>query len=205
MDRLGNSIASVVRWCERRWSQLARAVWVRAAWGGAIALLLVLGLASPAWAGVNDDRYEGNIFPLYAGNGYLVPPRVTLKQSIERETPSVVTFYIDDSQDCKQFAPVLSSVDAFYGRVVNIIPITVDSIPVKDEYEPTEVGYYYKGYVPQTVVFDAQGKVLLDEKGIIAYEQIDDVLRPVFDLLPRDESVELKRRVVNEINTEMVP
>lgn len=204
MDRLGNGIASIVRWCERRWSQSA-AGWVRTAWGGAIALLLVLGLASPAWAGVNDDRYEGNIFPLYAGNGYLVPPRVTLKQSIERETPSVVTFYIDDSQDCKQFAPVLSSVDAFYGRVVNIIPITVDSIPVKDQYEPTEVGYYYKGYVPQTVVFDGQGKVLLDEKGIIAYEQIDDVLRPVFDLLPRDESVELKRRIVNEINTEIVP
>jgi len=205
MDRLGNSIASVVQWCERRWSQSARSGWVRAAWGGAIALFLVLGLASPAWAGLNDDRYEGNIFPLYAGNGYLVPPRVTLKQSIERETPSVVTFYIDDSQDCKQFAPVLSSVDAFYGRVVNIIPITVDSIPVKDQYELNEVGYYYKGYVPQTVVFDAQGKVLLDEKGIIAYEQIDDVLRPVFDLLPRDQSVELKRRIVNEINTEMVP
>jgi hypothetical protein len=30
------------------------------------------------------------------------------------------------------------------------------------------------------------------------------VLREVFDLLPRSESVELKRRTVNEFNTELV-
>ncbi|WP_439343132.1 thylakoid membrane photosystem I accumulation factor [Vacuolonema iberomarrocanum] len=173
--------------------------------GGAIALLVLFSWISPASAGVNDDRYEGNIFPLYAGNGYLVPPRVTLKQSFDRDTPTVLVFYIDDSRDCKKFAPVLSSVDAFYGRVVNIIPIDVDAIPVKDSYDRTEPGRYYKGLVPQTLVFDRSGEVILDEVGDIPYEKVDDVLREVFDLLPRNESVELKRREVNELNTELVP
>lgn len=187
------------------WNQVTK-TWLKQ-WilGGAIALLVLLSWVSPAAAGVNDDRYEGNIFPLYAGNGYLVPPRVTLKQSFERNTPAVLVFYIDDSQDCKKFAPVLSSIDAFYGRVVNIIPIDVDSLPVKDSYERTEPGRYYKGFVPQTLVFDQSGEVVLDEIGDIPYEKVDDVLRKVFDLLPRSESVELKRREVNELNTELVP
>ncbi|MEO1148028.1 MAG: thylakoid membrane photosystem I accumulation factor [Cyanobacteria bacterium J06638_22] len=173
--------------------------------GGAIALLVLFSWMPPASAGVNDDRYEGNIFPLYAGNGYLVPPRVTLKQSFDRKTPTVLVFYIDDSRDCKKFAPVLSSVDAFYGRVVNIIPIDADAIPVKDNYDRTEPGYYYKGFVPQTLVLDQAGDVVLDKVGDIPYENVDDVLRVVFDLLPRDESIELKRREVNELNTELVP
>lgn len=189
----------------RAWSQPMKTWLQRWIVGGAIALLVLCSWALPASAGVDDDRYEGNIFPLYAGNGYLVPPRVTLKQSFDRETPAVLVFYIDDSRDCKKFAPVLSSIDAFYGRVVNIIPIDVDAIPVKDSYDRTESGYYYKGRVPQTVVFDQAGDVVLDEVGNIPYEQVDDVLREVFDLLPRSESVELKRREVNELNTELVP
>ena len=187
------------------WKQSMKTWLKRWVLGGAIALLVLFSWISPASAGVNDDRYEGNIFPLYAGNGYLVPPRVTLKQSFDRDTPTVLVFYIDDSRDCKKFAPVLSSVDAFYGRVVNIIPIDVDAIPVKDSYDRTEPGRYYKGLVPQTLVFDRSGEVILDEVGDIPYEKVDDVLREVFDLLPRSESVELKRRVVNELNTELVP
>ncbi|MBE9099870.1 thylakoid membrane photosystem I accumulation factor [filamentous cyanobacterium LEGE 07170] len=187
------------------WKQSMKTWLKRWVLGGAIALLVLFSWISPASAGVNDDRYEGNIFPLYAGNGYLVPPRVTLKQSFDRDTPTVLVFYIDDSRDCKKFAPVLSSVDAFYGRVVNIIPIDVDAIPVKDSYDRTEPGRYYKGLVPQTLVFDRSGEVILDEVGDIPYEKVDDVLREVFDLLPRNESVELKRREVNELNTELVP
>lgn len=170
-----------------------------------IALLLIFSLASPASASLTDDHYDGNIFPLYGGNGYLVPPRVTLAQSLDKGTPAVVVFYLDDSTDSKQFTTVVSTIDAFYGRNLNIIPISVDAIPVKDKYEKNEVGHYYKGYVPQTVIFDQKGKVVLDETGVIPYETIDDTLRVVFDLLPRSESVQLKRRIVNELNTELVP
>jgi hypothetical protein len=49
--------------------------------GGVLAFLLLvtiqwlgLGGISPAYAGLNDDHYDGNIFALYAGNGSIVPP-----------------------------------------------------------------------------------------------------------------------------------
>jgi hypothetical protein len=160
--------------------------------------------AAPAWAGLNDDHYDGNIFALYAGNGSLFPPRVTLAESLQRDKPVVLAFFIDDSRDCKLYASVLSQIDAFYGRAANLIPVNADTILPNLTYSPTEPGYYYKGFVPQTVILDQSGQVVFDEIGNIAYEQADDVLREVFDLLPRSESVELKRRPINEFNTELV-
>ncbi|MCY7273250.1 MAG: thylakoid membrane photosystem I accumulation factor, partial [Phormidesmis sp. CAN_BIN44] len=111
----------------------------------------------------------------------------------------------DDSSDCKQFSAVVSQLQAFYGRAADFMPIRVDSLPVKETFDPTEPGYYYKGYVPQTVLFDQSGKVVFDGKGNVAYEQVDNVFRTVFDLLPRSRSTALKRRSVNEVNTELVP
>lgn len=156
-----------------------------------------------AWAGVNDDRFDGNIFALYAGNGSLVPPRVTLAESMQRQKPSLLVFYLDDSSDCKQYSPIISQLQAFYGHAADFMPINVDAIPVKAKYDRTEPGYYYAGVVPQTVLINQSGKVVLDAKGKTTFEAVDDVFREVFDLLPRSESVELRRRLVNEFNTEL--
>ncbi|HHP7229786.1 MAG TPA: thylakoid membrane photosystem I accumulation factor [Xenococcaceae cyanobacterium] len=160
--------------------------------------------SAPAWAGINDDKYEGNIFILYAGNGSLVPPRLSLAESLKREMPTILVYYVDDSQDCKQFSIVVSRMQEFYGRAANIMPITVDSLPLKTNYTPQEPGYYYEGKVPQTVILDQTGKVVFNRTGQVKYEAIDDVLREVFDLLPRSESVELKLRPFNEYNSELV-
>lgn len=175
-----------------------------------ILLTLVLVLGSwmglgipPAWAGLNDDHYEGNIFALYAGNGSLFPARVTLAEAFQRDRPILLVFFVNDSSDCKLYSQTLSKLDAYYGRAANIIPINADAIPVKAEYAPTEPGYYYKGLVPQTIVLDQSHRVVLDKVGDIPFEQTDDVLRQVFDLLPRSESTELKRRQINEFNTEL--
>ncbi|NJM76788.1 MAG: thioredoxin family protein [Acaryochloridaceae cyanobacterium RU_4_10] len=167
-------------------------------------VIVSVALGTNAWAGIQDDRFDGNIFALYAGNGSLVPPKVTLAKSLSSERPTLLTFYIDDSRDCKQFSAIISQIQAYYGRVLDFIPIDVDSIPVKASYDPTEPGYYYKGKVPQTLVFDISGKQVLDVVGRGRFEQFDDVLRNVFDLLPRSESVELKRRALNEVNAELV-
>lgn len=169
------------------------------------AVLWVAPGTAPVWAALTDDRYEGNIFPLYAGNGSLVPPRITLAEARQRQLPALLVFYIDDSADCKKYASVVSQLDAFYGRAAGFIPISVDAIPSETRYESTDPGYYYSGFVPQTVLLDQEGKVVLDQKGAIAFETVDDAFRKVFDLLPRSESVELKRRQVNEVNTELVP
>ncbi len=173
----------------------------------AIATLLIPILCFPgkALASLDDDRYDGNIFALYAGNGAIVPPRVSLAQSLKQEKPTLLFFYVDDSRDCKEYSFVISQLQAPYGRVANFVPVMADSIPLKASFTPDEPGYYFKGSVPQTLVLDGSGKVRFDKTGTLEYEVVDDVFREVFDLLPREESEELRRRPVNELNIELVP
>lgn len=172
-----------------------------------LCLTLSLGLlmaVSPAWANIEDDRFDGNIFALYGSNGSLVPPRVSLAESFQRSKPALLVFFLDDSRDCKQFATTVSQLQQFYGRAADFMPINVDAIsPVPSE-NVTEPDHYYRGFVPQTVLIDQSGKVVLDEVGLVAFEKIDDQFRKVFDLLPRSESIELKRTPLNEINIELV-
>jgi len=51
----------------------------------------------PALASI-DDRFDGNIFVLYGGNGSLVPPKVTLAKSLAGDRPTLLVFYVDDSR-----------------------------------------------------------------------------------------------------------
>ena len=172
----------------------------------AVVCCLSLNLVVPrAMAALEDDRYDGDIFALYAGNGALVPPKSTLENSLKAKKPVVVIYYLDDSKDCKTYSLTDSRIQEYYGRAMDISAVRVDSLPLKEKYEPTEEGYYYKGYVPQTVIFDAEGKVRLDEIGNTPYEKIDDTLREMFGLVARTESSQLKRRRVNEVSTEFEP
>ena len=54
-------------------------------------------LNSPVNASRTTDSYDGNIFPNYAGNGPIVPPQTSLKESIENDRISILFFYLDDS------------------------------------------------------------------------------------------------------------
>ena len=169
-----------------------------------IAILFLLLIATPtALASLNDDRFDGNIFALYAGNGSLVPAKVTLKESLKSSRPSLLVFFLDDSKDCKKFSTVVSQLQEFYGRAADFIPVNVDAMTNFVTDDSTKPAYYYQGFVPQTVLIDQEGKVVLNEKGQVSFEKVDDTFREVFDLLPRSESVELKRRIVNEINVEL--
>jgi hypothetical protein len=180
---------------------------IKSWWRYAIALMLVIaccfGLVNPAFAGIDDDKFDGNVFVLYAGNGSLVPPRISLADSLKMQKPSLLAFYVDDSSDCKKYAGVISQLQAYYGRAASFIPVTVDSLDFTNQYPKTEPGYYYSGSVPQVVVIDGNGKVRLNEKGQVPFEKVDDILREVFNLLPRSESVELKQRSFNEFNSEL--
>jgi hypothetical protein len=167
-------------------------------------LVWVSSLTSPAVALLTDDRFDGEIFALYAGNGSMVPPKNDLADGIKQKKATVLVFYVDDSKDCKRFTPAISNLQGLYTEVTNFMPVRVDSIPSKSTYDPMEPGYYYKGYVPQTVIFDQTGKVRLDEIGQVPFEKLDDTMRQVFDLMPRAESDVLQRRQVNEVNTELV-
>ena len=169
-----------------------------------LAIFFLLLIAIPtALASLNDDRFDGNIFALYAGNGSLVPAKVKLKDSLKNSRPALLVFFLDDSKDCKQFSAVVSQLQEFYGRAADFIPVNVDAMINTVTDDSTKVAYYYQGFVPQTVLINQQGEVVINEKGQVPFEKIDDVFREVFDLLPRSESAELKRRIVNEINVEL--
>jgi len=165
--------------------------------------VVVWGISLPAWAGLTDDHFDGNIFALYGGNGSLVPPRVTLAQSLKGPKPTLLVYYINDSRDCKAFTTTVSQLQAYYGRAADFIPIDIDSIPPQAQYATNEPGYYYQGFVPQTVLLDTTGKVIFNQAGNIDFAVIDDQFRNVFNLLPRSESLDLKPRPVNEINVEL--
>jgi hypothetical protein len=166
-------------------------------------LVLLCSIAHPAWAGIEDDKYDGNVFVLYAGNGSLVPAKISLADSLKVNKPALIVFYVDDSTDCKKYSTTISQLQGYYGKAASFIPVTVDSLALDSKYANTEAGYYYGGTVPQTVIIDKQGKVRLNEAGIISFEKVDDTMRDVFDLVPRKDSIELKRRSFNEFNSEL--
>ena len=92
-----------------------------------VSCLLLLGTPS-ALAGLNDDKYDGNIFAIYAGNGSLVPPRVSLAEALKRQRPALLVFYLDDSSDCKYYSIVVSRLQGPYGRVAAFIPVNIDTL-----------------------------------------------------------------------------
>lgn len=167
-----------------------------------LASLFIISM-QPAFAGLDNDLSDGNIFVVYAGNGSLVPSKETLAQSLAEHKPIFLAFYVDDSSDSKRYAISISRVQEFYGRVAEIIPINVDTILPKQTYEPTEPGYYYSGGVPQVVVFNQSGQVVLNKKGQVPFEEIDDEFRKMLNLLPRIETAQLKRRAFNEFSSEL--
>jgi hypothetical protein len=191
-------INSLKSWWQLHYSHVTKSL---------LTAILVIGcsclLTTPALANVDDDKYDGNVFVLYAGNGSLVPPRISLADSLKTKKPSYIVFYIDDSRDCKAYSGVMSQMQAYYGKAASFIPVSPDSLDLDRKYLNTEEGYYYKGVVPQTVIIDGEGKVRLDESGQVPFEKIDDTFREVFNLLPRTESVTLRRRSFNEYNSEL--
>lgn len=154
-------------------------------------------------AKLTDDSYDGNIFALYGGNGSIVPPRISLAQSLQQGRAAMLVFYVDDSADCKRFSPILNLAQGFYGKTLSLIAVSVDSLDLqKKEYAPTEEAYYYKGTVPQTVLISGDGKVGFDREGLFGFEDLDTAIRDLLDL--PDAPPELKFRntdkAINEVN-----
>ena len=163
----------------------------------------VLGNAQSVQAKLTDDSYDGNIFTLYGGNGSIVPPKISLAQSLEQGRAAMLVFYVDDSADCKRFSPILNLAQGFYGKTVSLIAVSVDSLNLqKKSYAPTEEAYYYKGTVPQTVLIGSDGKVSFDRAGLFGFEELDTAIRGLLGL--PDAPPELKFRktdkVINELN-----
>ena len=83
-------------------------------------ILIALIFFSPykANASRDSDSYDGNIFPIYAGNGAIVPPQTTLQESLKNKRVAVLFFYLDDSSDSKAVKYIGNLFVTFLTKVV---------------------------------------------------------------------------------------
>jgi peroxiredoxin len=143
-----------------------------------LGLLSVALLSSGAFAGQNDDLYEGNnIFILYGGNGAIIQPRATLEESKKRKQPVVLFFYANDSRDAKQMSPIISQLQVFYEKKVNFIAINADALAGLPEQK--EARKYYQGKVPHTFIFDGAGKLTYEGLGVRPNTEVKTALKAV--------------------------
>ncbi len=166
-----------------------------------IILLIILSInVSPVFSARNTNSYDGNIFPIYAGNGSLVPPSTTLKESLENKRTSVLVFYLDDSASSKEFAPVVSGIKLLWSSSVDLIPLTTDELQNKNTDDPTNPAHYWHGFIPQVVVIDSEGNVILDQDGQVSIESINSAITTSTGLKPPSFSISIKS--FNEYNSE---
>ena len=163
-------------------------------------LILFFLFVNPVYSARDTDSYDGNIYPIYAGNGSLVPPQSTLSESLKNERTSVLVFYLDDSATSKQFAPVVSGIKLLWSSSVDLIPLSIDELDNDDQKTFTDPGYYWHGKIPQTVILDGKGNVLLDEEGQVTFDQLNDAITKGTGLKKPDFDLEVKS--FNEYNSE---
>ena len=126
-----------------------------------ILLVLLILSVKPVYSARDTNSYDGNIFPIYAGNGSLVPPPSTLSESLKNERTSVLVFYLDDSSTSKEFAPVVSGIKLLWSSSIDLIPLSIDELDNNDKKTIKDPGFYWHGKVPQVVILDGKANVLL--------------------------------------------
>ena len=165
----------------------------------ALSLVLVLGLAAPSQAARDTNSYDGNIYALYAGNGSLVPPHTTLSQALEEHRAIVLGFFLDDSAASKAFAPLLSDLSGRWGKVVDLIALPSEPYRVDPKAPVGDPSHYWRGTVPQLLVINSEGKVLLDVDGRMDPTEIEAALSEATGLSISNN--ERRSTSFNEINS----
>ena len=155
----------------------------------------------PVYGSRLSDSYDGNIFPIYAGNGSLVPPQTSLKESIQNKRVSILFFYLDDSADSKALAPVIAGLDLIWRNNIDIIPITTDELQNKVFTDPLEEGFYWNGYIPQTIILDETGSVKFDKNGQIDFDEVNKVISEIKGIKLEDSSFTVES--FNEYNSQI--
>ena len=164
-------------------------------------LLIIFTLSvNPVYSARDTNSYDGNIFPIYAGNGSLVPPPSTLSEALKNERTSVLVFYLDDSATSKEFAPVVSGIKLLWSSSIDLIPLSIDEIDNEEKKNFNDPGYYWHGKIPQLVILDGKGNVLLDKEGQVSFDEINDAITLATGLEKPDFNLTVKS--FNEYNSE---
>ncbi|KGF98484.1 Thioredoxin family protein [Prochlorococcus marinus str. MIT 9302] len=166
-------------------------------------ILIALIFLSPYKANANrdTDSYDGNIFPIYAGNGAIVPPKTTLKDSLNNKRVSVLFFYLDDSSDSKAMSPVISGLDLIWRENIDIIALTTDELQNEEKSDlPTEPNFYWNGLIPQTIIIDSNGQIKFDKNGMADFGEMNKIISQSTGI-ERDKSSTFTVEAFNEYNS----
>ena len=140
-------------------------------------ILLIFFSSYPVNASRNTNSYDGNIFPIYAGNGSIVPPQTSLKDSLKNKRISVLFFYLDDSSDSKAMAPVISGLDLIWSNNIDLIALTTDELQIEDSVsDPNQPNYYWNGLIPQTIILSSSGEVEFDKNGMVNIDDMNKII-----------------------------
>ena len=142
-----------------------------------ILIILIFFTSYPANASRDSNSYDGNIFPIYAGNGSIVPPQTTLKESLKNERISVLFFYLDDSSDSKAMAPVISGLDLIWRNNIDLIALTTDELQNEtSSSDSNQPNYYWNGLIPQTIILDSTGEIRFDMNGMVDIDDLNKII-----------------------------
>jgi len=162
--------------------------------------LISLIITFPVNASRTSDSYDGNIFPIYAGNGSIVPPQTTLKESIENNRTSILFFYLDDSSNSKSMVPIISGLDLIWRNKIDIIALTTDELQGGlSSSNKQDASFYWNGYIPQTIVIDGSGEVVFDKNGLIDIDEINKIIAKAIGVEIDDSTFSLES--FNEYNS----
>ena len=164
---------------------------------------LMLGPVSSASAARDSDSYDGNIYALYAGNGSLVPPASTLADSLESSRTAVIVYYLDDSADCKRFAPVVSELQRLWTRTIDLMPLTIDPLQGRSPDGAGDPASYWNGRIPQVVVIGPDGRVVFDRDGQVPLDAINAAISEATGLPAPEMRTTNPEGSFNEVNMEV--
>ena len=176
--------------------------WIEAKSVVVLTFFLVALLAWPtgAMASLENDHYDGNIFALYAGNGSLVPPRLTLAEALNDHRVTLLVYYLDDSAVSKRFAGVVSELQRVWGNSIELMPLVTDPLQGREDRGPTDPLHYWRDVVPQVVVLGQEGQVMFDAPGQVEIDTIHAALSRATGLPLPPSSSERRMTSFNELN-----
>ena len=95
---------------------------------------------------------------------------------------------------------MVSGLKLLWKSSIDLLPITTDELQGNQSDNPRDESFYWHGNIPQIVVIDGEGKVVLDEEGQVPIETINKAISTASGL--DEPSFSIKIKTLNEYNSE---
>ena len=165
-------------------------------------LLITIFIISinPVYAARDTNSFDGNIFPIYAGNGSLVPPKSTIEDSLKDKRTIVIIYYLDDSANSKEFAPVVSGLKLLWKSQIDLIPLTTDDFHGEITEDITNPAHYWHGKIPQVVVLNGEGEIINLDLSPDIIKEDKGIIEDLIMAAHNNAKIKLKSKTSEEIS-----